>query len=122
MIKEFPLMQFPFRVRRTGLRKSELFRLRWSGIDFDARQLLVAKSKTGEQRHAPLSRRALWLLRKMAARDPLATWAFQSEDRKGVSSPVVRRKEGVVRRATPREDRELPLSRPAAHVRVALGR
>jgi integrase len=62
--------------------------LRWSDIDFDARQLLVRKSKTRKQRHVMLSRRAHWLLRKMAAHDPLAEWVFGSEDRNGAASPV----------------------------------
>jgi integrase len=72
----------------TGLRKGELFRLRWADVDFETAQLLVTDTKTGVPRRVPLSRRARWLLRKMAARDPMATWVFQSRDRAGAPASV----------------------------------
>lgn len=67
----------------TGLRKSELFGLRWSDVDFEHQQLLVRNTKTGVQRRVPLSRRARWVLAKRAARDPMATWVFESRARDG---------------------------------------
>lgn len=72
----------------TGMRKSEIFNLKWSDVDFESGQLLVRETKTGEQRHVPLSRRARWLLAKRAAHDPLATWVFQSKDEDGKPAPV----------------------------------
>ncbi len=73
----------------TGMRKSEVFKLKWADVDFETGQLLVRNTKTGIQRHIPLSRRARWLLSKRAARNPLATYVFQSESRDGKPSPVV---------------------------------
>jgi len=73
----------------TGMRKSEIFNLKWDDVDFQNGQLLVTKSKTNKQRYVPLSRRARWLLSKRAARAPLATWVFESESRSGKPAPVV---------------------------------
>lgn len=73
----------------TGMRKSEIFNLKWDDVDFASGQLLVTQSKTNTQRHVPLSRRARWLLSKRAAKAPLATWVFESESRDGQRAPVV---------------------------------
>jgi integrase len=73
----------------TGLRKSEIFNLKWDDIKFESGQLLVTKSKTNKQRHVPLSRRARWLLSKRAASNPLATYVFESENRDGKPAPLV---------------------------------
>lgn len=73
---------------QTGLRKSELFGLRWTDVDFEHQQLLVTNTKTGVPRRVPLSRRARWLFGKLAARNPLATWVFESEAKDGQRAPV----------------------------------
>jgi integrase len=72
----------------TGMRKSEIFNLKWSDVDFESGQLLVRDTKTDEERRVPVSRRAHWLLTKRAARDPLATWVFESRDRESNPAPV----------------------------------
>ena len=72
----------------TGLRKSELLGLRWEDVDFESQQLLVRDTKTGVARRVPLSRRARWVLAKLAARGPLTTWVFESRNRKGERAPV----------------------------------
>jgi integrase len=70
----------------TGMRKSELLGLRWDDIHFEAGKILARETKSGEPRHVPMSRRARWLLNKLAARDPLATWVFESRDRDGAKA------------------------------------
>jgi integrase len=72
----------------TGMRKSELFGLAWADVNFESGQILVRNTKTNEQRHVALSRRARWMLTKRAARDPLATWVFQTRDADGEPAPV----------------------------------
>jgi integrase len=72
----------------TGMRKSEIFNLAWADVNFEAGQILVRDTKTNVQRHVPLSRRARWLLAKRAAKDPLATWVFQTHDEDGEPAPV----------------------------------
>lgn len=73
----------------TGMRKSEIFNLKWVDVDFASGQLLVTKTKTNTPRHIPLSRRARWLLSKRAAKAPLSTYVFESESRDGKRQPVV---------------------------------
>jgi integrase len=72
----------------TGMRKREIFDLKWADVDLQGGQILVRKTKTGVQRHVPLSRRARWLLSKRAARDPLAGWVFESRGRDGEPAAV----------------------------------
>ena len=48
----------------TGLRRSELRRLRWSHIDYEAKSLVVPRSKSGRARSVPLSENAIAVLRE----------------------------------------------------------
>lgn len=73
---------------QTGMRKSELLGLRWNDINFEAHKILARETKNGEPRQVPMSRRAAWLLRKLAARNPLAEWVFQSQRRDGSKAPA----------------------------------
>ena len=59
------------------MRKGELLNLQWTDINFEASKILARDTKSGVPRQVPMSRRARWLLRKLAARDPLAVWVFQ---------------------------------------------
>jgi integrase len=68
---------------QTGMRRGELLGLRWSDVDFESNKILARDTKTGIPRHVPMSRRARWALSKMAARNPLAEWVFQSRNQKG---------------------------------------
>lgn len=47
----------------TGARKSEVTQAEWSNVDFDRRELLVPRSKSGRPRRIPLSPVAVSLLR-----------------------------------------------------------
>jgi len=71
---------------QTGMRKSELLGLRWSDVNFEASKLLARDTKNGEPRQVPMSRRSTWLLKKMAAKNPLAEWVFESQQRDGTKS------------------------------------
>jgi len=73
----------------TGMRKGELLNLRWQDVYFEASKILVLETKSGEPRHVPMSRRARWLLNKLAARNPLAEWVFESRNRKGERRPAL---------------------------------
>jgi len=73
---------------QTGMRKAELLGLKWSDIHFDAGKILCRETKSGEPRHVPMSRRSKWVLHKLAARNPLSTWVFESYNRLGVKAPA----------------------------------
>ena len=49
----------------TGLRRGELFALRWKHVDFEQRILLVERSKSGLPRMVPLNTEALSILREL---------------------------------------------------------
>ena len=55
----------------TGLRRGELFGLKWSDIDFDQKVLTVAAetAKTGKTRHIPLNEEAYRILRLWKTQD-----------------------------------------------------
>lgn len=55
----------------TGLRRGELFGLKWSDIDFDQKVLTVAAAtaKTGKTRHIPLNEEAYKILRHWKTQD-----------------------------------------------------
>jgi integrase len=73
---------------QTGMRKSELLGLRWSDVNFEARQILARYTNNGEPRQVPMSRRSTWLLKKMAAKNPLAEWVFESHRRDLTKAPA----------------------------------
>jgi integrase len=74
---------------QTGMRKSELLGLRWGDVNFEAEKILVRETKNGEPRHVPMSRRCRWLLEKIAAKNPLAAWVFESEKRDGSTAAAL---------------------------------
>lgn len=73
---------------QTGMRKAELLSLRWMDINFEADKILVRETKNGEPRQVPIGRRARWLLNKLAARNPLAEFVFESQNAKGERAPA----------------------------------
>jgi integrase len=73
---------------QTGMRKSELLGLRWSDVNFEAGKILARETKNGEPRQVPMSRRSTWLLKKLAAKNPLADWVFESQRRDGSRAPA----------------------------------
>jgi integrase len=74
---------------QTGMRKSEMLGLRWGDVNFEAEKILVRETKNGEPRHVPMSRRCRWLLKKIAAKRPLAAWVFESEKRDGSTAAAL---------------------------------
>jgi integrase len=73
---------------QTGMRKSELLGLRWSDINFEANKILARETKSGAPRQVPMGRRSAWLLKKLAAKNPLAEWVFESHRRDGSKAPA----------------------------------
>jgi integrase len=72
---------------QTGCRKRELLDLRWRDINFEAGKILILETKSGEPRHVPMSRRSRWVLNKLAAKNPLSEWVFESRKRNGENAP-----------------------------------
>ena len=65
----------------TGMRRGEVFNLKWSDVDFSRKQLSVegTTAKSGQTRHIPLNKEALKLLEN---------WKLQSKDSLVFASPV----------------------------------
>ena len=43
----------------TGMRKGEIFNLRWTDIDFDNRLITIKNPKSGRDEHIPMNQRTL---------------------------------------------------------------
>ena len=66
----------------TGLRRGELFNLKWTDIDFDRRMLTVQgkTTKSGKTRHVPLSNEALNILQRWSVRRPDTELVFPGDN------------------------------------------
>lgn len=60
----------------TGMRKSEIARLRWEDVDLEGRTLLVPDTKNGDPLQLPLSEFLSGLLEERRANDPRGEWVF----------------------------------------------
>jgi integrase len=67
----------------TGMRRSEVARLRWENIDFDARALTVPRTKNGDPLQLPLSNFLLNLLLTRRELHPDADWVFPGNGERG---------------------------------------
>ena len=75
----------------TGMRRSEVFGLRWTQVDFAAMTLRVEETKTGEPLELPLTRQLAAILeRRFAERERFPehrrVWVFPSETRAACST------------------------------------
>ncbi|MFX0198639.1 MAG: tyrosine-type recombinase/integrase [Candidatus Hodarchaeota archaeon] len=61
----------------TGMRKSEMFNLRWTDINFQTRVITIPRSKSGEMRHIPMNDRIVEILRGLPSRMK-GEWVFPS--------------------------------------------
>jgi len=61
----------------SGMRRNEVFRLRWSSVDIEARVVRLPVTKT-RSREVPLSDDAIAVLRRQATRHASAEWVFPS--------------------------------------------
>lgn len=66
----------------TGLRKSELFRMRWDWCDFDAQVLRIREAKTGSQ-ELPMSKRVKAALEAIGPKDTGHVFPGTHRDQKG---------------------------------------
>lgn len=66
----------------TGMRRGEVFKLRWSDVDLDRKLVTVRGStaKSGRTRHIPLTKRALEALRRWKAQQPATELVFPGEE------------------------------------------
>ncbi len=67
----------------TGMRRSEIARLRWEDIDLDGKTLTVPKTKNGDPLELPLSTFLFELLLARREADPDAAWVFPGPGQTG---------------------------------------
>ncbi|MEO0463155.1 MAG: site-specific integrase [Pseudomonadota bacterium] len=60
----------------TGMRKSEIARLRWEHVDLEGKTLVVPDTKSGDPLQLPLSEFLGGLLAERRESDPLGEWVF----------------------------------------------
>lgn len=90
LIWRIPLMLFAF---CTGMRASELARLRWGHLDFDKRLITIRKQKNHKEQTIPLNRRAVAVL-DMVKRGEADDYVFappSNASRKRTVRPFVER-------------------------------
>jgi len=63
----------------TGLRKTELFSLRWADVDFDHGFLTLPQTKAGKVQYVPLNKEAQALLREFSSWE-CSAWVFPSKN------------------------------------------
>ncbi len=73
-LKYWHLVEFAI---HTGMRKGEMFNLRWGDVNFQTRVITIPRSKSGEMRHIPMNDRVVEILRDLPSRMK-SEWVFPS--------------------------------------------
>ncbi|MGH9414275.1 MAG: tyrosine-type recombinase/integrase, partial [Terriglobales bacterium] len=77
----------------TGLRQGNQYGLQWADVDFERRQLTVARAKNGHAHHAPLNQAAIEALLKLKGQAGKSPWVIvNAADGKGRYRGLPRRK------------------------------
>lgn len=72
--KYWPLVEFAI---HTGMRRGEMFNLRWSDVNFQTSVITIPTSKGGEMRHIPMNDKVAEILRGLPSRMK-GEWVFPS--------------------------------------------
>jgi integrase len=67
----------------TGMRRGEVFGLRWTDVDIKAREIRLEVTKNGEKRTVPIGRELLAMLEIEREKYPAAEFVFMRTDREG---------------------------------------
>lgn len=62
----------------TGMRRGEIFNLRWKDIDFNSQTLTVKKSKSGKSREIPLNPRSFHVLQELRKQKNSSSYVFSN--------------------------------------------
>ena len=61
---------------QTGMRKGEVFKLKWQNVDFDRRQISIKESKSNEERKIPINSVLFSLLDVLKSQDVQCEYVF----------------------------------------------
>lgn len=93
----------------SGLRVSEAVALNWDDVNLDGKYLIVRDGKGGKSRQAPLSTRAVMLLRQYRdRRRDGSPWVFQSQFKRRMSKESIERTMRVLGERAGLRDRLTP--------------
>ncbi len=64
----------------TGMRKGEVFKLKWQNVDFDKKEIKITESKSGRERRIPINSVLFSLLNAHKAQDGQSEYVFTNPD------------------------------------------
>ena len=83
----------------TGMRKSEIFKIRWQNIDFEKREIKIPESKSGRERVIPINSTLINMLSLLRAQNGRAEHVFTNPETKKPYADIKRSFSGACRRA-----------------------
>lgn len=84
----------------TGMRKGEIFKMRWENVDFEKREVRIPESKSGTERRIPINSALFALLHSLRSRDGNHESVFSNPETGKPYVDIKRAFSGACRRAS----------------------
>lgn len=83
----------------TGMRKGEIFKLRWKNVDFEEREIRIPESKSGRERRIPVNSRLYALLYALKSQNGNSDYVFTNPETGNPYCDIKRAFSGACRRS-----------------------